>query len=144
MKNLMALVFLLLIGCTHASTSTRADDPHLQPQLLIGPLVEIYEVAFKAAERAFPDATNIRKAEGRKVIIERDWFWRGDTIITVSVNEIEKYECMVTVESKVNWHRLNPCPFDVAMDELKYYGKALEEEYAEYRSPKPVKKRLSR
>jgi hypothetical protein len=140
MKNLIALVLLLFIGCTHASTSTRAKDPHLKPQLLIGPIEEIYEVAFNAAKKAFPDATKIRRAEGRKVIIERDWFWRGDTIITVSVNEVEKYECMVTVESKVNWHRLNPCPFDVAMDELRYYGKALEKEYAEYTSPKTVKK----
>ena len=140
MKNLLALAFLLFVGCTHASTTTRANDPHLKPQLLIGPVEEIYEVAFKAAERAFPDATNIRKAGNWNVIIERDWFWRGDTIITVSVNEVEKYECIVTVESKVNWHRLNPCPFDVAIGELKYYGKALEEEYAEYRSPKSVKK----
>jgi hypothetical protein len=139
MKNLMALVLLLLIGCTHASTSTRADDPYLKPKLLIGPIEKIYEVAFKAGKRAFPDATNIRKAEGWKVIIERDWFWRGDTIITVSVNEVEKYECIVTAKSKVNWHRLNPSPFDVARDELKYYGEALEKEYAKYRSPKPDK-----
>jgi hypothetical protein len=139
MKNLMALVLLLFIGCTHASTSTRANDPYLKPRLLIGPIEKIYEVAFKAAKRAFPDATNVRKAEGWKVIIERDWFWRGDTKIIVSVHEVEKYECIVTAESKVNWHRLNPSPFDVATDELKYYGKALEKEYAEYRSPKPEK-----
>jgi hypothetical protein len=143
MKNLMALVFLLFIGCTHASTSTKANDPYLKPQLLIGPVEKIYEIAFRAAKKAFPAATNIRKAEGWKVIIERDWFWRGDTIITVTVNEVEKYECIVTVESKVNWHRLNPSPFDVAMDELKYFGKALEEEYAHYRSPKPDKKEIA-
>ena len=68
MKNLLALVFLLFIGCTHASTSTRANDPYLKPRLLIGPVEKIYEVAFRAAKKAFPAASNIRKAEGWKVI----------------------------------------------------------------------------
>jgi hypothetical protein len=108
MRNLLALVFLLLIGCTNASTSTRAADPHHRPKLLIGPIEKIYEIAFKAAKRAFPDATNIGRAEGWKVLIERDWFWRGDTIITVTVKEVEKH----------NSPARNPCLTLMAMRNL--------------------------
>jgi hypothetical protein len=143
MKKLMAFVFVLLIGCTHAVTSTKSEAPYLQPQTLKGPIEDIYEVAFRAAKRAFPEEEDIRKGDDWKVIIERDWFWRGDTVITVTVNKVSEEECIISVESKASWHRMNPCIAGVAQDELEYYGKALEEEYAEFKSPKQIENSLT-
>lgn len=136
MKKIFIVALFVLIGCSHAKTSMEMTDLDLQPQTLKGPIEDIYEVAFRAAKRAFPEEDDIRKGENWKIVIERDWFWRGDTIIEVLVQPISENECFITAESRVNWHRGNATMLDVSKDELRYYITALKEEYAEYMASK--------
>ena len=50
---------------------------------------------------------DIYKNENGNVTIERDWFWRGDTIINDWVKQISENLCIVEADSKPNWHRGN-------------------------------------
>jgi len=140
MKNFIVLALFVLIGCSHAKTSMEMTDPNLRPQTLKGPVEDIYEIAFRAAKRAFPEEDDIRKGDNWRIVIERDWFWRGDTIIEVLVHPISENECFITAESRVNWRRGNATMLDVSEDEIRYYISALREEYAEYMASKKEKR----
>jgi hypothetical protein len=140
---LFLMALLVFMGCTHGTTLTQATDPDLQPQTLQGPLEELYEVAFAAAKKAFPDEIYIRSDDVPKIVIQRDWFWRGDTKVEVLLQPISDNEYFVTVKSWASWHRLNATMLDVSEDEVRHYIRTLKEEYAEYKSPKINEKTLS-
>jgi hypothetical protein len=129
MRKIAILFLILFVGCTGAKTSMKADDPFLKPLTLKGTPEEIHELTYEAAKKAFPEEDAIFKHPDNKVVIERDWFWRGDTIIEVFTKKLNDQECVVSAESRGNWHRGNAPIFDMSTDELKYYMKILKEEY---------------
>lgn len=77
--------------------------------MLNGSLPELKSVVIDAAQMAFPDETqNISIDENGNTTILREWFWRGDTLITVFIENRDNDEYIINVESEASWHRLNP------------------------------------
>lgn len=133
-KYLFIFVFVFFSGCAHYQTNIDSSDFSLRPRVLKGPINEIQSVAYEAAKKAFPDETgNIKIDSNNKIVILREWFWRGDTIITISIEEPQTNECVINAESKASHHRLNATlSFDVARKEMVYYLSVLDEEYKLY------------
>lgn len=138
MRKFLLLILLILAGCaSYAKTSVNTHYPNLQPQVLNGTIEEIYEIAFNAAKKAFPEEPDIWKEDDWKIFIERKWFWRGDTLIKVKIKDIDGGKCLVEVESRGIRKRMNQAIFDsISEGEIKYYISILKEEYEEYISPK--------
>lgn len=134
MKFLCAfLLFVTIVGCGAARTSVNSELEQFKPPVYEGTLSEIHELAYEAAKKAFPEEIDIFKKSNGKVIIERDWFWRGDTIIEVDVKPLNQNECIIEAESRPNWHRVNPSIFNVSKDELSHYLKTLKLVYDNYK-----------
>jgi hypothetical protein len=126
-------VVIFLSGCTHYQTTQDSPEPSLQPRILKGSETEIQSIAYEAAKRAFPDEIgNISVDGSKKISIMREWFWRGDTLITVSIEKKQTDEFIINAESKASWHRMNPSALSVARGEIADYFKSLDQEYASY------------
>ena len=133
MRYLCVLLLCFTVGRSAARTSVDSDYGVLEPPKYKGALEDIHEVAYMAAKRAFPEEDSIFKKGNNKVIIERDWFWRGDTIIEVWVRQVNENECIIEAESRGNWHRLNAALFNVSEGELKHYLSTLDLEYKDFK-----------
>lgn len=133
-KYLFIFVLVFFSGCAHYQTNIDSPDFSLRPRVLKGPINEIQSVAHEAAKKAFPNETGNIKIEGNnKIVILREWFWRGDTVITVSIEEPQPNECIINAESKASHRRLNATlSFDAARRELAHYLSILDEEYKLY------------
>ena len=132
MKYLSIMILCLFIGCSTASTSVNPHNVELKSPTYEGSIEEIHGIAYAAAKRAFPEEDDIFKNENGNVTIERDWFWRGDTIIEIWVKQISENLCIVEADSKPNWHRGNGTLLNVSSDELVNYLTALDLEYEDY------------
>ena len=132
MKYLSILILCFLIGCSTASTSMNSKKEALKPHTYAGTVDEIQNIAFAAAKRAFPEEDAIYKNEDGKITIERDWFWRGDTIIEIWVKKADDQQCVIEAESKGNWHRGNAALVNVSEGELVHYMSTLELEYEDF------------
>jgi len=132
MKNYSILMLCILIGCSTASTSVDSKKEALKSHTYDGSMDEIHEIAYAAAKKAFPEEDDIFKNENGKVTIERDWFWRGDTIIEVWVKPINEKQCAIEAKSRGNWHRGNGALINVSEGELVHYMSTLEAEYEDY------------
>ncbi len=75
---------------------------------------------------------NIKIENNNKVIILREWLWRGDTLITVLIEQGQTDDCIINAESKVSWHRLNPSGLDVSKGEIAHYFNFLDQEHKLY------------
>ena len=130
-RKLLGIVYLALIcllaGCAHAKSALEAEDPTMKTRILAGTQKEIFDIAYRAAVKAFPEA-EISKSEG-KIFILREWFWRGDTIISVSIIEHGDNQYLVDVESKGSMKRGNPTLLIEADREVRLYNEALDAEY---------------
>jgi hypothetical protein len=134
-KNLSVIVAVLIFlsACTHYKTGLNSSEPSLQPRILKGPTNEIQSIVYEAARKAFPDEiNNISIGDNGKISILREWFWRGDTLITVFIEEKQTNEFIINAESKASWHRGNATLLDLSKDEIAYYFKVLDQEYASY------------
>ena len=131
-QAILLTLVLLLGGCTHYKTSADSTDPGLKPRLLSTPLTEAKAIAFEVAKQAFPDEVAKISAEDNTVVIAREWFWRGDTKITVTIEPKTNDQVEINAESKASWHRGNPATFDVSQDEITHYFKTLDTVYADY------------
>ena len=132
-KSVIIAVLIILSSCTHYQTTNNSLEPSLQPRILKGPINEIQSIAYEAAKKAFPDETgNISIDDNRKISILREWFWRGDTLITVSIEEKQTDEFIINAESKASWHRLNPSALSVSKGEIADYFNALDQVYESY------------
>ncbi len=126
-------ILIFLSGCTHSQTALNSSEPSLQPRILKGSKNEIQSIAYEAAKKAFPDEIGkISIDDSGKIKILREWVWRGDTLITVSIEEKQTDEFIVNAESKASWRRVNPTMLDVSKDEIAYYLNVLDQEYASY------------
>jgi len=134
MRYLCVLLLCLTIGCSAAKTSIDSGRAVLKPPTYEGSLQDIHQIAYKAALRAFPEEDDIYREDNGKVVIERDWFWRGDTIIEVWVKKVNETECVIEAESKGNWHRGNAALFNVSEGELKHYMSAIQLEYEDFKT----------
>ena len=132
MRLLSILMLCFLFGCSTASTSLNSHNETLKTPTYLGTVNEVQEIAFAAAKRAFPEEDTIYKGDNGKVTIERDWFWRGDTIIEVWVKKLDKKVCIVEAESRPNWHRGNGTLINVSTGELEHYMSTLDLEYKDY------------
>lgn len=134
-KYVLVLALVIFSGCVHYQTINDSTNINLRPRVLKGPLNEIQQVAYEAAKKAFPDETeNIKVEDNNKVIILREWFWRGDTIIKILIDKSLNNEFILNVESMSSSHRLNPSMGigSVAKKEIQHYLNYLDEEYKLY------------
>ena len=134
---IFAVLLTILVGCAHYKTDENINKPALQPRLLNGSLSELKSVVIDAAQMAFPDETNsISVDENGNTTILREWFWRGDTLITVFIENKGDDEFIINVESKASWHRLNPSGLDVSEQEVVDFYDALDKVYESYLATK--------
>lgn len=133
-KYVLILALIFFGGCAHYQTMNDSPDANLRPRILKGPLHEIQLVAYEAAKKAFPDETaNIKIEDNNKVIILREWFWRGDTIVTVLIETSQKDKCIVNVESRASNHRLNATLLDdEPKREIAHYLNVFDQEHNLY------------
>ena len=132
-KTVLIIISIILSSCSHYNTTVDSPVPSLRPRILKGPIAEVHSVVYKAAKRAFPDETeNIKIEDNWKISILREWFWRGDTLITVKIEKKQTDEYLVNAESKASWHRLNAAGFGVSKGEIADYFNALDQEYKLY------------
>lgn len=146
--NRFILLFIVLltmsVGCAHYKTTDNINKPACQPRLVKGSLPEVKSVVTDAAQMAFPDETkNIGVDEKGNTTILREWFWRGDTLITVFMENKGDDEFIINVESKASWHRLNPSGFDVSEQEVADFYEALDRVYESYLLTKNNDKQIS-
>ena len=132
-KSVIIAGLIFLSSCTHYQTNNNSPQPSLQPRILRGPINEIQSIAYEAARKAFPGETeNISIDDNGQISILREWFWRGDTLITIFIEEKKTDEFIVNAESKASWHRLNPSPYSVSKGEIANYFNALDQVYESY------------
>lgn len=132
-RSVIIVVLIFFSGCAHYQTVPNSPEPSLQPRILKGPINEIQSIAYEAAKKAFPDEIGkISIDDNGKISILREWFWRGDTLITVSIEEKQTDEFIINAESKPSWHRANPTLLSVSKDEIAHYFNLLDQEYASY------------
>lgn len=134
-KCVLILALVFFSGCAHYQTANDSTDANLRPRILKGPLHEIQLVAYEAAKKAFPDETkNISIKGTNQVIILREWFWRGDTMISISIEKSKEDNCIINAESKASHHRLNAALIssDAAKNEIAHYFIYLDQEYELY------------
>jgi hypothetical protein len=129
MKKII-IVLLFAFGCSQYQSTANAPEPSLRSRELRGPFVEISKLVYEATKKAYPDEIQNIKIEGkRKVILLREWFWRGDTVITITIGNGPDASYIISAESKPSWHRLNPTELNVSKKEVADYFTALDELY---------------
>jgi hypothetical protein len=137
MKKLIVIAWVLILtgcGARYIRTDLAYDDPDMQPQVLKGSYREVFDIACAAGKRVFPDTDDITCGEEPpNVVIVRNWFFRGDTIVSVWITKTDEGGYLVEAESRKSWHRINPSPYRVCEDEVKWYIEALKTEYASAR-----------
>ena len=99
LRFLYLILVLLLSSCSSAKTSI-APESKIKPVLLKGTQSQIMDIVYSTAKRVFPGEPCERNDEKRVVKIHRNWFWRGDTLLTVSLTSDESNNWLVHVTSE--------------------------------------------
>lgn len=130
LKVAAVIILLFLGGCSYYHSNMSPDDPRLNPRVLKGSFSEVQSVAYKAAQRAFPYELEKIKIEAvNKICVYREWVWRGDTLVTIIIEEQDKNEYIINVESKSSWHKGNATSLNLCEEEVAEYFSALDQEY---------------
>ncbi len=125
---LLFLFILLLSACASVKTSV-SPSSELQPVTINGTQEQVMDLAYETAKKTFPGEPCEKDDTAKIIKINRNWLWRGDTLMTISPTLVSNDNWLVHVAS--DGVGFNGCWVESwLIDEVKVYINELKAEYA--------------